>query len=197
MNSVKEVIKYRGREISMCYDTDPECPNDWGNDYAFLVSYNRREFCTIPDGWENRHDALCECDGFYRGYYVFPVSIYSHSGVALCMGNRGGWDFSNGWAFALVKRDKGSWTREAACKVALSVIEEWNDYLSGNVYGYISGDDSCWGYYGDEGYKCAIEDAKACIDYAIKCEQVEFIARKKVELRHRIPMQYRSVWNFD
>ena len=192
----RETIEYRGREITMFYDEYAESPDTWGNEDVFLVSYNRRELWVVPKYWEYSHDALYECKGFHEGYYVFPVSIYSHSGLALCMGNRGGWDFSNGWAFMLVKRERGSWTRTDAMKRAEGMLEMWNDYLSGHVYGYKTEDDACGGYYGEEGYKCAVEDAKAHIDYVINQEQKAFIERKKVELRNHIPMQYRTTWNF-
>lgn len=193
----RETIEYRGREITMFYDEYAESPDTWGNEDMFLVSYNHRELWVVPKYWENNHEALCRCGGFYEGYYVFPVSIYSHSGVCLTLGNCYGWDYSNGWAFMLIKRERGAWTRAKAMARAERMLEMWNDYLSGHVYGYKTEDDACGGYYGEDGYKYAIEDAKACIDYAIKCEQQKFIARKKVELRNRIPMQYRSVWNFD
>lgn len=53
------------------------------------------------------------------------------------------------------------------------MIETWNDYLSGQVYGFqVYKDDeqidSCYGFYGDEGMKYAISEAKNIIDYNIK-----------------------------
>ena len=53
-----------------------------------------------------------------------------------------------------VKRDEG-WSRDVEA-VAKSVVDEWNQYLSGDVWGYVIKDeegeevDSCWGFYGME-----------------------------------------------
>ena len=54
-------------------------------------------------------------------------------------------------------------------------MEVYNDYVSGEVYGYNieNGDDgfedSCWGFYGDDGLKQILEECKAIIDSHVKC----------------------------
>ena len=50
-------------------------------------------------------------------------------------------------------------------------IETLDQYLTGEVYGYVvtneDGEetDSCWGYFGEDGIKEALEEAKSVIDY--------------------------------
>jgi len=51
---------------------------------------------------------------------------------------------------------KSEWkTRAKAEEAARGFVSSWNDYLSGNVYGFtvetMDGEylDSCWGFYGD------------------------------------------------
>lgn len=64
--------------------------------------------------------------------------------------------------------------------------EEWNTYLSGDVWGYRVFDedgeefDSYWGFYGRE---ACIEEAKA-VDRAWKA----------LELRRPVPIQYPATW---
>jgi hypothetical protein len=74
--------------------------------------------------------------------------------------------------FCLVDREKGwTWRREKAIKVAQSIVDEWNDYLSGNVWGYNIEEtgDSCWGFYGDYNAEDGcLDQAKSCVDYYIK-----------------------------
>ena len=101
------------------------------------------------------------------------------------------WDTSFA-GFVLVKRTKGwSWTEDKASVIAESEVEMWNQYLSGDVYGYNSEHGSCWGFYGKEGMKDMIEDAKAEIDYAIKEELKQHLIQLKAWIKAKVPLQYR------
>ncbi len=60
-------------------------------------------------------------------------------------------------------------------------MNEWNDYLSGNVYGYTvtdaDGEDtdmSCWGFYGDPD-KYMVPEVKAEIDACIERETAQAV----------------------
>jgi hypothetical protein len=79
------------------------------------------------------------------------------------------WDVSTlGAVFA----SKEEWsTKEQARAAALCKVEEWNQYLSGDVWGYVieteEGQhlDSCWGFYGR---KYAEQEAQQALEYAQK-----------------------------
>ena len=49
-------------------------------------------------------------------------------------------------------------------------VETYDDYLTGNVCGFVVEDDdgehvdSCWGFYGTEGQKEAMSEAKGIVD---------------------------------
>jgi hypothetical protein len=195
MENVIETIKYRGHEIKMTYDEFPLSPEEWEDDELFLVSYNNRELYVVPKGWEDKHDLLIRfSDSIYEGYYVYPVAIFSHSVIQLDFGNRSGWDWSNGWAFILAKRS----SKDLADVAAQSLLEDWNDYLVGDVYCYeIDESDCAGGYLGMDGYNDAIEDARSIIDTRIEWDKKKFIERKKVELKHRIPLAKRTTWKFN
>lgn len=197
--------EYKGRTIEIMYDESPMSPEEWGNEDCFLV-YDHRQFSVERKGYDPT-DIFAHLEEtkkfFYEGYYVFPVYAYIHSGVALSLG-RTSYPFTCNWdtsyrGFALVKRQKGwTYTRTKAEKVAKSIVEEWNQYLGGEVYGYDTGTDSCWGYYGDEGRKEAISQAKACIDFEVKdtikthCNKVKQWIRNKVALIYREPLQFET-----
>ena len=158
-----------GCRIRILHDNNPETPAEWGDNNLFLVHYHR--------SFHIMNDAITEDDAreFYQGnpisqqesYHIFPVAAYIHSGVHLSIGDGGHypdyrWDVSH---VGLVLASKSEWPDESdALKVAQSLITTWNDYLSGNVWGYIVDRpvkcevcghvewedlDSCWGYYGD------------------------------------------------
>lgn len=203
MSDKIETIEYRGYEIEVCYDTDAGSPDEWGDDDCFLV-YDHRQFSVKRKGFDPE-DILDHCNEnkrmFYDGYYVFPLYAYIHSGVSLSLG-RSGYPFTCPWdtsmsGFVLVHRTKGwSWKRNQAEKIAESVVEGWNQYLSGEVYGYNSEIGGCWGFYGDEGRKRMIEDAKGEIDFYIKRANEQIIKdhfnKMRTWITNRVPLYVRQ-----
>ena len=154
-----------GLKIKIFQDESAESPDSWGDDALFLVHYHRDfEVCrdkvvtkeTIAELYRGeRSEAVKE---LLAGFYVFPVSALIHSGVWLSlessfMCDPGGWDTSHVGAVLASKKDFKR--KFKAMKAAESLIKEWNDFLSGNVYGYQVEDaegsdlDSCWGFFGD------------------------------------------------
>ena len=204
-----ESIDYKGYKINIYQDEDAMDPNWLGNS-DMMLTYGHRDFCTEPKGFEARdvYDCWARGDKFYyylrNGYkkkdgtmtpneseywFMFPVYSLIHSGVSLSLAKQdllnydpGGWDTSF-MGFALVRRIKGwAWRKDKAYEKAQLIVETWNQYLSGDVYGYMIGvpdDDDpeefdevggCWGFYGDEGIKQIISEAKPEIDSMIERE---------------------------
>jgi hypothetical protein len=155
----KRIGKYK---IEVVQDEMADSPDCWGNEDAFVV-YDHRQFYVKREGFDPKEIfEHIEKTGrfFYDGHFIFPLYAYIHSGVALSVGDHNfpdaRWDVSS-TGFVLVKRQKGwTWARKKAFKVAESITEEWNQYLSGDVYGYKVTDtetdeevESCWGFYGE------------------------------------------------
>ena len=167
------------------------------------------EYQNIKGELEEELDSLSEFDG----YYIFPVYAYIHSGVALSLG-RNTYPFTDPWdtsmrGFALIskteidyelnrkriKEHEGKTNEEMVQSFAEGLIEEWNDYLSGNVYGFQWEDHkgnevgSCWGFYGDPKDQL-IPDAKGEIDYFIGKIQHRYKSECKRALLGRAPFTY-------
>lgn len=148
-------------------DNDPQSPDEWGDDDLFLVHYHR-------DFWVDRPDVVSkeEIRDWYRGekielednYFIFPVSAYIHSGVSLKLGDTGfpfdagGWDTSHVGACLASKGEfKDKEKGREACE---SLVNEWNEYLSGDVYCVVKerlnknkepiDNDIVCGYYGEK-----------------------------------------------
>lgn len=163
---------YKGLTIKIYPDTDAQSPDDWGNEDLFLITTNNRYFVVERKGF-----TLDGCrDGEYKkDYHCLPLIAYIHGGVALSLG-RGG-QFSCPWdsgqiGYVLVKKRQGF---RNIRKAAESLVSEWNDYLSGNVYGFVverDGEtvDSCWGFFGDYKKYCLIE-ARQAADYEVAKEK--------------------------
>lgn len=147
----KEEIEYKGYNIEIIQDENAEFPNEWENKDIFLV-YEHRQFDVEREGFKPReifqyledcHEQIeSERDSRYDEYFIFVVYAYIHSGVSLSLGDSK-YPFNDRWdvsttGFILVKKDanEGWEIEEKAKEAAESLIEEWNIYLSGEVYGY-------------------------------------------------------------
>ncbi len=155
-------------------DDDPMSPREWEDDEVFLVNYHRdfdvRNDKVITERdvqqWYQREMAGVDEIDYppqVMDYWFFPLSCYSHSEVALSLnshfaGDSAGWDTSH-VGVVLVGKEFFP-TEERAREAAKGLVEEWNQYLSGDVYGVVVEDfdkekhrvdtNSCWGYYGQD-----------------------------------------------
>lgn len=202
-------LEYRSIKFEVFYDENSDTPDCWGNDDCFVVGDYRNGFKTAKQELDIdyiRRSIEETKRMFVDGYWIFPVSIYDHSGIALSLNSSfvedcGNWDTSHGFAFACVKRQKGwSYTRNKAIEIAEECIKEWNDYLSGEVFGfYIDfGEtcDSCGGYPGDDGKECCISEAESIIDGYIERTEAEqlkrHIAKRKSQIKGHAPLSVRK-----
>lgn len=197
----ENTIKYRGFDIEVKHDEYADSPDEWGNDDAFLV-YDHRQFSVDRKGFEPRDifefSQENKKSNLYDGYWFFGVDAYIHSGVALSLANETNfpdrrWDVST-TGYVLVKRQKGwTWTRDKARKVARAIVEEWNMYLSGDIYGVTCDevDYAVWGFYGDDGAKEGVSECKHSIDHYIINKRKEHWSQLKVWIKNKVPFLYR------
>jgi len=158
---IAENFKHNGYTVKLIADHDATAPDEFGDDGIILVTTKNRYFERLHDG--KSAPELDDDPEMKRKYWAFPVYAYIHSGVALSLG-RGGqfadpWDSGRIGTLFLAKSEwryrtretKKNWSAEHYAKVH---IETWNQYLSGDVWGFEITDadgkdiDSCWGFYG-------------------------------------------------
>lgn len=156
-------------------DPDPESPDTWGDESLFLVNYHR-------DFYVKKDEIVTEekIRDFYQNvripqeqtHRIFPLTSLVHGGVWLKLGTAGfasdpgGWDTSRVGAVLVSKREFR--TEDKARKAAESLVGEWNQYLSGDVYGAVVekydqdkellDTDSVWGMYGLDNAKSQLEE---------------------------------------
>ena len=155
-------IYYKGYKIKIRQDEDYESLNDWKDENLFLV-YDHRQFTVKIDGFEpndiynylelkskiaspigldeSQEELEDEIKGYFdydSKYWIFPVEAYIHSGVDLSLFSgtkKCRWDSSvTGYILASKEEFKNL---ETATNAAEELIKTWNQYLSGDVWGYI------------------------------------------------------------
>jgi hypothetical protein len=125
-----------------------------------------------------------------KHYVMLPLYLYDHSGITM---NTSGfscqWDSGQvGWFYASKKEIKKefNWillTKKRIKKVIdilNSEVKAYDDYLTGNVYGYIVEDqmgnhiDSCWGFFGyDHAKSGLLEYSQNAADCHLERERIE------------------------
>lgn len=178
MSYETENLNYKGYTIRVVQDEDPESPDGWDDDEVFLVGFSGRNFEVTRDGLKCPEDI----EDWRDEYDIFQLDAYIHSGVSLHLSGSGpscGWDRGQ-IGFALVKKRSEleqlgqvqTWPdRPSQRKLAEGLVETWNQYLSGDVWGYIVEDsdgeeiEALWGCYGSD---YCLEEAKELVDCLVK-----------------------------
>ena len=192
---------YKGHKIEIYPDLSSDSPKDWGDDSAFLVHYHR-------DCWiENDLISQDNLRAWYQGekieqsrdFHIFAVSAYIHSGVVLSLESTFPQDSGYGWdtshVGAVLVSKKEAKTKAAARKIALGIVNVWNDNLSGNIYEYIiDGDgDSCGGFYGDyEKDSGALQAARESVDYLVKDNLAKHTKKLAAYIKNGVPLEKRE-----
>lgn len=185
-----ETEEYNGHTIEIVYDSDPQDPRtDWEPFTEFHVKN-----CRYYLG-EHQHNSSEEIDDEVKkakrqGDVVFRLFAYIHSGTALSLESfygrlpQGHAEFDSGQCGVVIVRRKSlienfgkkrmtKKLRERAYEIAKGEVEEFTQYLNGQVYGYRVDDgegDSCYGYYSTED---AMTEAKSAVDYAVAQAKAE------------------------
>jgi hypothetical protein len=181
-------------------DEDPESPREWDNIGTMVCWHNRynlgdkKGVDELVSHLNRSPKADAEWDihktsspgEFHEwaeacGFIMLPLYLYDHSGLTMSTGKFScPWDSGQvGWIFATPEQIADTFpgmaedeARETTRKILLSEVEFYDQYLRGDIYGFIIEDlrgnvvDSCWGFYGwDEaaqaadGELCGLEDS--------------------------------------
>jgi len=209
MSYEHENIEYKGHKIVIENDDDPQNPRtEWDNlteihccsSRYYLGEHNHKD-------WDDCRAAIAEHKR--NGAMVFQVFAYIHGSTHLSLESfhnaclpQGHAYFDSGPCGWIVVPKKGimenwggkKWTkklREKAYDVAKGDIETFNQYLNGEVYGYIvdDGGDSCWGYYSVED---AMDEAKSIVDWIVKEAKKSHFEQVKTWIKNRVPLYART-----
>lgn len=191
-NLGKQVYWHRRMNLGHCWkETNKYSPMEW-----LEREINDDD---VYEEWQEKHSRRLEYQDylmelFMKNNLVIPVSAYEHGGITIsASGHRAGWDsFDSGQlGFVYVSHEDikkefnvGRLTKkilERAEKILRDEVSNYDDYLTGQVYGFVIENqheeelDSCWGFLGD--YKYCLENAKSQADFfAREIEEKEWNA---------------------
>jgi len=194
MDNLIETIEYKGYNINIYPDTEPDSPRNWDNLGIMVCFHHKYDLGDKTDltfdefeGWEELEKYLVKEK---QAIVIAPLYMYEHSGISIKIGSFYNCGLSQGHArfdsgqIGFIYVDKETLIKEYGIKritqkikntargVLEGEVETYNNYVSGDGYGYQvedkEGNDihSCWGFYGEDDYM--IEQAKDNIDYDIK-----------------------------
>lgn len=164
-----ETEEYRGLTIKLYRDEHPESPREWDN-MGKMVCFHRRY--NLGDKHSYSVEEALEIEA-REDVVSLPLYLYDHSGLRMKVGSfhghlsQGHAEFDSGKVGiiyvtvedALKEHKAARMTKQLREKIEHVLEQEvktYDQYLSGDVYGYVVEDthgdhvDSCWGFYGGE-----------------------------------------------
>lgn len=151
-----------GLTIKIYQDEDCQNPRRDYDPFGHMICFHRRY--DLGDKHSMSMDELKEIVE-RKDVVALPLFLYDHSGITMSTGSfRDPWDSGQvGYIYITFKEILENWSgkrmtpslRQKAIDSLQAHVKEYDDYLTGNVYGYVIEDkdgnelDSCWGYIGD------------------------------------------------
>jgi len=178
--NIVDTIAYEGYRIEIVLDEHPsDSPRDWDN-VGTIYTPPLRKYKIADE--EQSSEWIAEYIK-RKDVVALPVYMIDHSGIALSTRPfHDPWD-SGQIGIIAVTREKAY--TEFGRRINRRTIEKWlraeievySSYIQGEIYGYRVFDpdgretDSCWGFIGTGGLKCAIQDAKDTVHSHAKEER--------------------------
>lgn len=166
--------------IKILQDNEPQNPREWdnlGTMICFHKRYNLGDLhCYNSNDFNSWDELKTQINKDQKLAVIIPIYMYDHSGITIrttlfsCP-----WD-SGQIGFIFVSKEKAlkeyggrkitKKLREKLTQRLISEVETYDQYLTGDVYGFqITSHneelDSCWGYYGAES---CLNEAKSIVE---------------------------------
>lgn len=172
--------------VRIVRDPEPESPREWDNLGTMVCwhrNYNLGDWKETKALYRTPQD-FRESEDYKEAAIVLPLYLYDHSGITMsCAPFSCPWDSGQvGYIFVSKSRLRSEYSVKRVTKKTLALAEKvlrsevnvYDQYLTGQVYGFVVEDedgndlDSCWGFYDD--YKLAYvkEEGKNSAEYWLK-----------------------------
>ena len=198
-----ETETYKGHEIKIEQDLDPESPREWDN---LCIIHVAHQHYNIGDKNYNDYESIraAEREAKRNGDLVLPLYMYNHSGITIALA-----PFSCRWdsgqvGFVQVPRKAmmeefgkklfTSQLKQKGRKIAEGEVETFDIYIRGDVCGFAvdDGEESCYGFYS---IKDAMDEAKSIVDYMVKKAKEKHCEQLKTWIKNKVPFEYRTTFS--
>jgi hypothetical protein len=205
-----EKEEYKGYVIKLIQDTDGMNPRDKDFDEGIIskmVCFHKRydlgdeneHKSNDFNGWDDIEQHLIK---EHDAFIILPLYLYDHSGITMrtySFNDR--WDSGQvGFIYISEEKVRKEYSAKHITKTLIekitkyleSEVSTYNNYLTGNVCGFIVEDeegenlDSCWGFYGDDGRKEAMSEAKNIVDNLHERWVEKLIDAKVIEIKEEV-----------
>ena len=187
MSTEKRISNYL---IEVIQDESPESPREWDNLGTMICFHGRYDLGDKHDyrsgdysGWDEQRKDIEKKE---NACVILPLYLYDHSGITMKTSPFGcNWDSGQvGWIVVSKEQVRKEYNVkrinkeliEKVTKVLEGEVETYDQYLTGDVYGYRISKvtecdfghehkeevDSCWGFYGEES---AQEEGERTLEY--------------------------------
>lgn len=211
MSNPYKTIEYKNHTIEIHPDDSPENPiKDWDM-LAEYCCWHKKYDLGNSKRFGNHLGTPEELKNYAKETrsLLFELYIYDHSGISLSLSNST-YPFNDRWdsgqlGYVLVEREQvlkkfgkkilSKALQKRVSEIIKCEVETYNQYLCGDIYGYVvknsDGEeiDSCWGYYGLNEVEI---EAKSIVDYEVKKTVKQHFEKIKQWIKNRVPFLYRT-----
>ena len=162
-------IKHKNKTLEIHVDEEPMSPREWDNLGTIVAFHRRYNLGDIHKYNQNDYQNWCDLKSDIikneKVGVILPLYLYDHSGISISTSPfQCKWDSGQiGFIFASkdtirkefgIKRVTKKYI-EKVTSILESEIKVYDQYLTGDVYGFVlkvddQEVDSCWGFYGDD-----------------------------------------------
>ena len=174
MNPI-QTIEHNGCKIKIFVDPDPQNPLEYQDASCCFIS-DMFQHATLDDDFlsSDANDMHLHAEVFYTFRVLFKGNRRQIDSIHI-LEQENAWERTRNHAGIIYCAKNVYNDEQHARRGADSIISEFNNFLSGECYGFevldeLGNDiDSCWGFLGDLEY--AIEQAKEAIDDFVRVEK--------------------------
>ena len=186
MLTAYKTLRYaHGITANIYYDPEPTSPAEWDNLGEIAYCSDRYTLGTQEVTRERMHEIAAAIES---GEYIgLPVYAYVHGGATIRCASAFScpWDSGqSGFVYVSKAKVREEWKckrispklRETVLSSLRGLVEEFDQFLTGDVYGVVvtnaEGDeiDACWGYYGSDYVE---EEAEGMAQHAVAAAEKE------------------------
>jgi len=196
----KKIGKYT---VKVIQDNDPMNPRTEWDNAATMICFNRKYNLGDKHSFSDSQDEELLSLLKRKDVMYLPLYLYDHSGITMSTGS-----FSCPWdsgqvGYIYITREEylkcfggKRVNKKKAYDLLRSEVKDYDNYLTGEVYGFLVEDEtgsivySCWGFNGDSKY--ALEEGISVAQATIRHDIKKHISQVKLWIRNHVPLEKRT-----